>query len=244
MKLCTSCKQIKDNSEFYKNKARYDGLENRCKNCTKERNKRYSEENKEYFTKKKADYYQYNKETQNAKYKKNKIKAMEKSELDVHYSTIHKFIKRIKTKPEMCEKCYKIKSLELASIGHTYTRDPLDWKYLCRECHIAFDRAKPSLKSLISGTLDVMNKRDAREQPQRELTKAEQTIYNEVVARTDAGSARQTEGIKFWKLVAREDLEKIREYNNRNEKAHSHTNQYLINEILEKYLSEEEHDDG
>lgn len=44
MKLCTSCRQIKDNSEFYKNKSKYDGLDNRCKSCTKIRNKKYREE--------------------------------------------------------------------------------------------------------------------------------------------------------------------------------------------------------
>ncbi len=43
-----------------------------------------------------------------------------------------------------------------------------------------------------------------------------------------------------FKVVWKEDLEKIKLYNNRDEQRMEYSNQYLINEVLEKYLSEEE----
>jgi hypothetical protein len=46
MKLCTTCKQPKANSEFNKHQKRKDGLQTVCKACNRERAKRYYEENK------------------------------------------------------------------------------------------------------------------------------------------------------------------------------------------------------
>lgn len=145
IKKCTDCKQSKDLSEFYKNRARYDGIENRCKECTKVRNKEYRGENKDYLKDYKAKYYQANKERENARYKRNKINAMKNAKSDLNYDQLHSLIKRLKPIPERCDICHQWKKLELASIGHTYTEDPFDWKYLCRTCHIEFDQTKPSL---------------------------------------------------------------------------------------------------
>lgn len=44
MKKCTICKVEKDCSDFNKNRARKDGLNNICKECSKERSKRYYKE--------------------------------------------------------------------------------------------------------------------------------------------------------------------------------------------------------
>ena len=51
MKRCYTCKTDKDKSEFNKNKGRKDGLNSICKECSRERSKRYYRENKEYHKK-------------------------------------------------------------------------------------------------------------------------------------------------------------------------------------------------
>jgi len=51
MKRCYTCKTDKDKSEFNKNKVRKDGLNSICKECSRERSKRYYRENKEYHKK-------------------------------------------------------------------------------------------------------------------------------------------------------------------------------------------------
>jgi hypothetical protein len=43
MKLCKTCKQVKEDFDFYKIKHSSDGLNSECKNCTKERSKRNAE---------------------------------------------------------------------------------------------------------------------------------------------------------------------------------------------------------
>ena len=140
-KLCYYCKVKKDISEFYKNRSRPDGLETRCKACTKERNKKYREEHKDYFVKKMAEYYRNNKEILNEKSWTREKKVMENSASGLkNYKYIHELMRGIKEKPDVCERCYKHKPLELASIDHVYSLDPLEWKYLCRICHIALDK--------------------------------------------------------------------------------------------------------
>jgi hypothetical protein len=42
MKKCSRCNNIKDNSEFYKNRRGKDGLQSRCIDCVKEVNSIYS----------------------------------------------------------------------------------------------------------------------------------------------------------------------------------------------------------
>jgi hypothetical protein len=47
-----------------------------------------------------------------------------------------------KPKPKFCEFCYKRKSYDLANIkNHKYTRNPDDYKWACRSCHLKFDRS-------------------------------------------------------------------------------------------------------
>ena len=51
MKRCYTCKTDKDKSEFNKNRGRKDGLNSICKECSRERSKRYYRENKEHHKK-------------------------------------------------------------------------------------------------------------------------------------------------------------------------------------------------
>ena len=48
LKVCSICKQEKLLSEFNKNKTRSDGLQTFCRDCNKEKSKKYYKLNKEY----------------------------------------------------------------------------------------------------------------------------------------------------------------------------------------------------
>lgn len=60
-KTCTKCKETKPVSEFYKNQKLKDGLTYECMVCTKERQRRYREANKEKQTERLRKYYEENK---------------------------------------------------------------------------------------------------------------------------------------------------------------------------------------
>lgn len=57
MKKCSRCNIVKDEIEFYKDRARYDGLQSCCKDCSTEMNKTYRENNRENFNKRVREHY-------------------------------------------------------------------------------------------------------------------------------------------------------------------------------------------
>ncbi len=80
-KICNKCKVEKELIWFNKNNRRKDGLDNHCKDCTreymnslrpryKEKSKEYYEQNKEYIAKQKKERYQIDKEEIKAQVKK------------------------------------------------------------------------------------------------------------------------------------------------------------------------------
>ena len=72
MKRCPKCEELKAIEEFSKNKKRKDGLQHRCKLCTKQ----YRKENKEIIKESNKQYYERNKDAQAERmrkwYEKNK----------------------------------------------------------------------------------------------------------------------------------------------------------------------------
>ena len=70
-KKCSECEVVKPLDEFSKHKRQKDGLQGQCKECVKEYNKQYHQDNKEKRNKQKAQYYQENKEKVN-EYVRNK----------------------------------------------------------------------------------------------------------------------------------------------------------------------------
>jgi hypothetical protein len=69
MKICSKCKEEKDENEFDKNRSSKDGYGNQCKQCMKETKKQYYEENKEILNKKHKEYCNRNKEEMKEKKK-------------------------------------------------------------------------------------------------------------------------------------------------------------------------------
>lgn len=58
----------------------------------------------------------------------------------VSINGLHKRMGRYIPMPKICPKCKKDKPLDLCSINHTYTENPKDWCYRCRECHRKMDK--------------------------------------------------------------------------------------------------------
>lgn len=52
MKLCSKCKECKDESEFHKNKRSPDGLSYWCKKCVKQNGKKCYSNSKEHYRQK------------------------------------------------------------------------------------------------------------------------------------------------------------------------------------------------
>ena len=56
------------------------------------------------------------------------------------YNAIHEWIRRRKSKTELCEMCNKEKPYDLANLSGEYKRNVDDFKWLCRKCHYHLDR--------------------------------------------------------------------------------------------------------
>lgn len=52
---------------------------------------------------------------------------------------LHDWIRRRKSKPELCEECKKIPPYDLSNISGKYKRDINDFRWLCRKCHMLSD---------------------------------------------------------------------------------------------------------
>lgn len=131
-KPCSACKIPKELSEFHKDKQRKDGLNPRCKACSKTRNAKLYKENKEHINKINAKY----RKTKAGKesFKKTKNKQIEK------YPNADKARREFRVQvnngnirnPGYCSKCPSAKNIQ----GHhdDYSK-PLDVRWLCIKCH-------------------------------------------------------------------------------------------------------------
>jgi nitrate/TMAO reductase-like tetraheme cytochrome c subunit len=66
---------------------------------------------------------------------------------------LHDWIRARLVKSEECQKCHKIKELDLANKSGKYLRDLNDWEWLCRSCHMLSDGRMNNLKQYQSGSL-------------------------------------------------------------------------------------------
>ena len=108
---------------FHKNNRNKIGLDPCCKICRNKKHVAYRQGNK-------AKIKQYDFERTKQFREKNGIFS----------SPLHHYIKKRKSKQEYCTICNTKKKLQLASIGHTYTRNPEDYIWLCQSCHYLFDK--------------------------------------------------------------------------------------------------------
>lgn len=52
---------------------------------------------------------------------------------------LHQWVRSRMSKPECCALCKSKPPIDLASIGHVYSRELSTWKWLCRSCHAKLD---------------------------------------------------------------------------------------------------------
>ena len=59
---------------------------------------------------------------------------------NVSYKSLHYYVKARKKKPSKCSWCGKVTDfLDLANTSGKYTRNPDDYEYICRSCHMKDD---------------------------------------------------------------------------------------------------------
>lgn len=54
----------------------------------------------------------------------------------------HVWARRYLVKTPGCEECGSPQNLEWASVGHGYTQQRADWRWLCRRCHLQMDEKR------------------------------------------------------------------------------------------------------
>jgi len=67
-------------------------------------------------------------------------------------SPLHKWVKKNIPANKYCENCKQEKKLDLANIAPrpnktTYTKDPTNWRWLCRSCHMKEDKRLVGIKN-------------------------------------------------------------------------------------------------
>jgi len=136
-KICSRCKRDLPLDCYHKDKNGSFGVVSMCKECRKEYMSEYRKVNKiklrEYDSKRC--------QMREPLKKLWKTKVVKDNPLQMTYNSIHQYIRRHKNKPKYCVICNEKKKLQLASIGHTYTKDINDYLWACQECHILFDNA-------------------------------------------------------------------------------------------------------
>ena len=58
---------------------------------------------------------------------------------NVSLIALHEWVRERKPKPQVCECCKQNAPYELANISGKYKRDPSDYEWLCRKCHMIKD---------------------------------------------------------------------------------------------------------
>jgi len=121
---------------FHKDKSVKFGLNAMCKLCRNPINQNYKKNNRDKI----KTHYNNNSEVILKRHRKRQISI--ETQIGKSLTALHKRIRKIKTKTDFCVICNQSKKLELASIDHTYTENPNDYLWLCRSCHIIFDRVR------------------------------------------------------------------------------------------------------
>lgn len=126
MKACKKCGIVKPLSEYYKREDSRDGYHQQCQDCIREKSIKWNHSHKKQRRINDRKYWK-------KKYSKN-------PQFYIRLKNLHIWMRKHKKKQKYCTVCNEEKFLQIASIGHTYTKNPKEWMWLCLECHIIFDR--------------------------------------------------------------------------------------------------------
>jgi hypothetical protein len=126
MKVCYKCSETKELTEFYKDRTRKDGLENRCKDCGK--NRSISEASRVKANERKALYDKTTKGREVQKKSQSKYKNAHICRGRFNHEVREG---RIRTSSS-CEHCLSDKSIQAHHWDYNY---PYEVMWLCRTCH-------------------------------------------------------------------------------------------------------------
>lgn len=133
MKKCSKCKQVKKYNKFYKNNAKKDGLQTKCKICTKIYEKISYQNNKKEKKAYNELYYKTikGKEVHKKGDKKYRQKNPEKKK--AHNIIVNAISNKKIIKPKICSICEKT---DCMIEGHHYDYNkPLEVIWCCSQCH-------------------------------------------------------------------------------------------------------------
>src|SRR5580692_2364217 len=111
MKTCSSCKALKNFSEFSKNRAHKDGFANQCKPCFLESNRKTRAKNPEKYKIQAANYWASKYKHIAAKsYKENKNEHRDYKLRSTYGISLDEYNKKLKAQNECCAICARHKS--------------------------------------------------------------------------------------------------------------------------------------
>lgn len=141
METCSTCKENKLSNDFYK---RADGtLFKKCKDCTREKAKQYRDNNPDKLKEERER----NKDNYNAAKRKwdrgnkDRVKTANTASKSLHYALKTEKV----TKGEKCEFC-GVEDKPLDGAHYDYSK-PLEVKWLCKSCHVRWDKERPKTKA-------------------------------------------------------------------------------------------------
>lgn len=136
MKECSVCKQELPVENFYRDRARKDGLLIRCKDCERKLRRKTRVNNNGIYIKKDRKYYQAHKEE--IKEKRRKYHELNREKIKARGLVRTALKNGSLIRPKTCEKCD-------AEDPHAHHEDydrPLEVVWLCRICHMRLHQGK------------------------------------------------------------------------------------------------------
>ena len=145
-KRCVFCHETKPLDDFYRNRTRPDGRQNYCRRCTAEkqgpRSKRYYESHREQSKVAARTWSKVNRDLEYAR--KRALRKSHPEPVRLYGRVMYQIRKAIAegrlVRPEQCEACNLPCKPDAA---HYDYEQPLNVRWLCRGCHVSWDRREP-----------------------------------------------------------------------------------------------------
>ena len=67
---------------------------------------------------------------------------------NVSYKSLHQYIRRHLSRPNICENCKSVTPYDVACINGIYDRNLENWRWWCRRCHMNIDGRANGLKTV------------------------------------------------------------------------------------------------
>jgi len=82
---------------------------------------------------------------------------------DVGYNHLHVWVRKHLQKPSTCQLCNRKDPFDLANVTGVYNREFINWKYLCRSCHMKLDYVVGFRQKYINPNLTFIGRKHSEE---------------------------------------------------------------------------------